>query len=319
MELSLLVHLALVQAAPEPLPARFESGRVIVTPATRDGSDASFYTDTGGGVFITAGAVKRLGLHAVAATDKDMLDEAGPDAQVVVLPGFRPGKSIPAPPGDGKLLVLAADRVGDPAFHEDGMLGAAWFAGRVWTWDYPSHTFSLQTDWHPEAGARPVPLGFKTRADGTQETHFPRITIRVDDKPLDVLLDTGAETRLTANALAALNDGKPEIRATSMIVQSQFNAWRSAHPDWRVVEDAQVLTHAAMIEVPQVEIAGARVGPVWFTLRPDRSFHQFMSSMMDKRIEGAIGGNALEHFVMTIDYPNASAYFRCAKECMPTP
>jgi hypothetical protein len=40
-----------------------------------------------------------------------------------------------------------------------------------------------------------------------------------------------------------------------------------------------------MIEVPEVEIAGSLVGPVWFTWRQDKSFHEFMSSMMDKQVE----------------------------------
>ena len=70
-----------------------------------------------------------------------------------------------------------------------------------------------------------------------------------------------------------------------------------------------------MIEVPAVEIGGASVGPVWFTWRPDKNFHDYMSGMMDGRVEGAIGGNALAHFVMTVDYPGAAAYFRCARDC----
>jgi hypothetical protein len=64
-----------------------------------------------------------------------------------------------------------------------------------------------------------------------------------------------------------------------------------------------------MIRVPDVEIAGFHTGPVWFTWRPDENFHAFMSSMMDRRVEGSIGGNALKHFVMILDYPRAQAWF----------
>jgi len=64
-----------------------------------------------------------------------------------------------------------------------------------------------------------------------------------------------------------------------------------------------------------VEIAGSRIGPVWFTHRPDAAFHDMMSSMMDARVEGAIGGNVFRHFVMTVDYPGAAAYFRCVRSC----
>ncbi|AOH35153.1 hypothetical protein BGP89_01255 [Luteimonas sp. JM171] len=89
----------------------------------------------------------------------------------------------------------------------------------------------------------------------------------------------------------------------------------TGHPEWRVIQGAQAGTGSDMIEVPEVEIAGFTVGPVWFTHRPDAAFHDMMSSMMDQRVEGAIGGNAFRHFVMTVDYPRAVAYFRCAAGC----
>jgi hypothetical protein len=65
----------------------------------------------------------------------------------------------------------------------------------------------------------------------------------------------------------------------------------------------------AMIEVPRVVIAGRAVGPVWFTRRADKNFHQFMSQWMDKRVDGALGGNALSFFRVTVDYPSAVAVF----------
>jgi hypothetical protein len=40
-----------------------------------------------------------------------------------------------------------------------------------------------------------------------------------------------------------------------------------------------------------------------------------MSSMTDKPVEGAIGGNALRHFRMTLDYPRGTAYFACVDDC----
>jgi len=201
---------------------------------------------------------------------------------------------------------------------DDGLLGQAWFAGRVWTWDYPGRRLLLDgAGWHPQTDAQCVTLGFKTDAHGERENDFPRIVIKVDGRALPMLLDSGAMTVLTPAAMRTLRDGLPAERATSMIVASLFDAWHKAHPDWRIIEDAQAGTHCAMIEVPQVEIAGKTVGPVWFTERPDKNFHQFMSGMMSGQVEGSIGGNALGHFVMTIDYPHAMAYFRCVLACKP--
>ena len=64
-----------------------------------------------------------------------------------------------------------------------------------------------------------------------------------------------------------------------------------------------------MIRVPSVKVGGWEVGPVWFTRRADKNFHEFMSRFMDQTIEGALGGNALRSFRLTVDYPGAVAYF----------
>jgi hypothetical protein len=37
---------------------------------------------------------------------------------------------------------------------------------------------------------------------------------------------------------------------------------------------------------------------------------------MDKQTEGAIGGNILKHFVMTLDYPRATVDFDCSAACL---
>lgn len=308
-------------AAPTVLPTRFEADRVYVTPQTLDGRTLTLFTDSGGGLFIDERAVQRLGLATQAAPDTAHASDPPADAKWVRLPDFKPGLGMPTPQkNDGMLPVMPAAEAAKGWLGGDGMLGQTWFGGRVWTWDYPGQRLTLEgADWKPAAAATRVALGFKTGAGHSRETDFPRITIYIDGKPIDVLLDTGATTLLTAQALAALADGGPALRATSMIVDAQFRAWRKAHPDWRVVENAQERTHSAMIEVPEIEIGGARIGPVWFTWRPDKNFHEFMSGMMDKQVEGAIGGNALRHFVMTVDYPHANAYFRCAKDCAPHP
>lgn len=49
------------------------------------------------------------------------------------------------------------------------------------------------------------------------------------------------------------------------------------------------------------------VDPVWFIARSDHAFHVFMSSMMDKQVEGAVGCNVFGHFAMTLDYPRSMA------------
>jgi len=309
--LLLLLGLPMAGVDAVTLPSRFAADRVFVEPRLAGGGKLSFFTDTGGGLFLDGRVVARLGLPTTPG------DEG---ATFVRLPGFAPGLGIPSPlRNDGKLYVMpAAEAAKNPMHTADGMLGEAWFGGRVWTWDYPGRRLVLEGDgWRVDPASTRVALGFKQDADGTRATNFPRIAIEVDGKPIDVLLDTGATTVLSKDAMKALADSQPAERATSMIGDSIFKAWRLAHPDWRVIEKAQSFSGAPMIEVPEVEIAGARVGPIWFTWRPDANFREYMSGMMDAQVEGAIGGNALRHFVMTVDYPGAAAYFRCIEGCGP--
>jgi hypothetical protein len=317
---TLLIGLLLAMPAaaaegPTPMPARFETGMVYVDPVTTDGKSIHFYTDSGGGLFLVDTAVKRLGLKTARAT----VD--GEQHEYVNLPPFKPGKSVPSPLGnDGRIYIMPAEMAKKQWFNDDGMLGEAWFGGHVWTWNYPHERLVLEgSGWKPDAAATRVPLGFRTDKDGHRETNFARIAITVDGEAFDVLLDTGAMTKLTPEALAALGDNGPALRSTSMIVDERFKAWHAKHPDWRVIEAAQQDTKSAMIEVPAVTIAGATVGPVWFTWRPDKSFRDYMSGMMDGRVDGAIGGNALGHFEMTVDYPRGAGYFRCIADCKATP
>ncbi len=300
------------------LPARFESDLVYVAPTFADGHSLLFYTDTGGGYFIDADVVTQQGIATVPGSE-DLRRELGPNAMLARLPAQQEGHSIPLGiANDGAIPILPDAKRGQlPGMRPvDGMLGAPWFAGRVWTWDFKAAQFRVEgAGWAAESATRRVPLGFKRAPDGSAGLAYPRIDVRIDGKVLPLLFDTGAMTVLAPEALAALNDGAPAQRATSMIVDSVFQAWRKAHPEWRVIEAAQLGTGSAMIEVPEVEIAGWRVGPVWFTHRGDRNFHDFMSSMTDTRIEGALGNNVFREFRMTVDYPNAAAYFVCTGRC----
>jgi len=116
--------------------------------------------------------------------------------------------------------------------------------------------------------------------------------------------------QLTAEAQAsALLDDGPPVRGTSFVTHSLFEVWRTRHPDWRVVENADAYGGEAMIQVPVVHLAGYDVGPVWFTRRSDANFHEYLSQWMDQRVDGALGGSVFQYFAMVVDYPRARAYF----------
>jgi hypothetical protein len=298
------------RASPRPaveLPATDEANRFFVTPVTPKGEKLRLYTDSGGGLFLLAGTVQRLGLprHTVSE-GKETMEETE-------LPAFRPGASIPPPlKNHGGLFLLPAGQKKGFLAGTDGLLGQAWFSGRVWTWDYPGGLLL----WLPDGGlpavdpSHRVTLGFQTDKAGQRTADFPRLAVAVDGETLDLLFDTGAMVSLSPEALAKLGDKGPAERGTSFIAAVHFDGWRKKHPDWRVIENADLgVKGEPMIEVPALTVAGYTVGPVWFTRRPDKNFHQFMSQFMDRQVEGALGGSALRFFRVTVDYPKAVAVF----------
>lgn len=294
------------------IPGRFVNDGVYVRLATRSGQALELYTDTGGGgLILSRRAADRLGLAVTPLADPEAKAEMGPDAAKANAPAIDPR----LPPLPSALVTTRTAQIPFWTEQLDGVLGAPWFAGRIWTWDFPGGKLWLEdAAWTAPKAAVLVPLGFKTNPDGSRPTSFPRMAIEVDGRRIEVLLDTGAVTVLKPAARTALGVGD-EPRATSMIVSRIFEGWRRAHPDWRYIPDAQARTGAAMIEAPHVVVAGFDVGPVWFTERPDANYDGYMSAMMDKPVEGSIGGNALRGLRMTIDYPRAQAWFACETAC----
>lgn len=305
-------------AAAQVLPTVYEAGHFYAVPETVDGQRLKLLVDTGGGGFggmywISKAAAARLHLKSVACTSN------GEKLPVAPLPGYKPGQGLPAPsdgPCTAALLVFPSD---DDTY--DGQLGVGYLPGRVWTFDYPAQRLTLEgSDWHPSSDGHRTSLGFPHNAKGMQTSGFARITIRVDGQPLDMLLDTGASSYPTPTA--ARISGTPTVQGegvTSYITTSMLERWHKAHPDWRVVKNADYKVAAKplrrIIEVPKVDIAGWSVGPVWFTEQPDHAYHVWMASMMDKPVEGVVGGNVFKHFVMTLDYPQETAWFRCVTGC----
>jgi len=149
-------------------------------------------------------------------------------------------------------------------------------------------------------------LGFQKK-DRQYTNAFPSIEINVLSVTLPMLFDTGATAKLSEDAKNILNS-KDTFIGTSYIVSSIFDKWRHENPSWQVIEGADKLLNESMIRVPQIQIGTRTIGPVWFTRRKDHNFHVYMSSMMDRKIEGAIGGSLLKYLRVIIDYPNETAY-----------
>jgi hypothetical protein len=281
---------------PIALPVEVRENRFILRPRLADGHTLALYSDSGGGHTMLSPAVATA--NKLATTTEHTAE--GEFVSTPDWPPFAPGAGIPRPAG--KLLVRDLSEL-MPGL--DGFLGQDWFGGRTWTFDYPGKRLLWRAPGDLPAGARiPVHLNPDSSAP-----RFGRIQITVDGQPLDVLLDTGATTKLTPAAATSLaKDGAPE-RATSFMKAAVFDRWHSRHPEWRVVAAAEQRTGADMIEVPAVTVAGQTVGPVWFTRRPDKAFDEFMSSLMDAPVVGALGGSGLRYFKVSVDFAAGQAVF----------
>lgn len=289
------------------LPARFEHNRVFVHATAPDGEEVRFYTDTGGGFNAVAESVAEL--HGLA--DRGSTGSGGGEFELVEFPGFMEAAGIPRPAAEPWLsghLAVAPDGM----LEADGFLGTRWFAGKIWKFDYPGETLSLLETSDVPAGYGEVSLGFRTDDSGARDLSFPRVTIQVDGEPLEMLLDTGAKAQLTESAAAEYSLPAGSVVGASYIIRSKFQQWRARNPGWRVVMEGEAVTGNAfpMIEVPEVQIGDIRVGPVWFSVRPDDTFLNWMSQMMDRQIVGAVGGSMFQYLRMIIDYPEAKAYFQ---------
>jgi hypothetical protein len=274
------------------LPARFADGLVYVEPETSAGAKLTLLTDTGGGLYVTEQAVERTGMRPMSLFG----------AKLTRLPALRPTAWIPEVTGAEKWMLVAE-------MGGDGMLGQRWFAGGVWTFDYPAQKLILHHQpFSPTTSemAHAVSLGFLHQF-GVRTGHHPRFTVRVYGQPIEALLDTGATVWLTSEAMQVIGEPGESERATSFISTKLFEGWRKTHPEWRVIKKGCEKSHEDLIEVPEIEVAGLRSGPVWFTRRGEGNY-AWMSSFMDGPISASIGGNTFRDFRLTIDYPNAIAY-----------
>jgi hypothetical protein len=308
------------QQSPEPrpgkpvtIPTRYLGDRFYAVPVTQNDVTLLLFTDSAGSLSLQRETVEKLGLATEVLKGAS---DSGGDLTVVALPAFKPSASIPIPLGsthEGRLFVFPRRQNTTPFqwLPRDGMLGQQWFAGRVWTFDYPGKSllWRASNDLPAHDKTQEVQLAFKQNGSGKRANNFARIPIEVDGETIDFLLDTGATNVLPEEVLKQIGDGGGAERATSFLVKSVYDKWHTKHPEWKVLENIKTLTGNAMIEVPSVTVGGYTVGPVWFTVQPDVGFQSVMGSLMDKRVSGALGGSALRYFRLTVDWPNAIAVF----------
>jgi len=296
------------------VPADFVGGRIFARWQLHNTHELRFYLDTGGNVTIFEDATPRLGVKPDSITRggntfaRVLVSGLLGDSTFPPIAGFHPDPR----PTDTVRVMVWPDTPPDfqAGFRVDGILGAYWFADRVWIIDYPHRRlyYNGSAPVGLASAACWVSLGFQVdSASGRRTTQFPRIAARIDNVVIEFLVDIGARTTLTPDALRVIADSEPPQRAASFITRERFEEWRNRHPDWLVIPHAEEGDSAAMIRVPAIQIGDQVIKSVWFTVRPDSSFRHFMSQYMDRPVEGALGGTAWKHVTLILDYPRARA------------
>lgn len=280
--------------------AVFIEDRIFIYIPLNEKDTLKLFTDTGGGRLLYSDAVERLGIDSTA---KKMDDDS---IQTVSIDEILNQMNLPIV--DKSLFLIPRN----PLFGNemDGMLGADWFAGHSWKFDYHEKKLYLLSNinWDTMDKKFTVELGFLKDSLNEQLTHFPRIPIIVGQDTIQMLFDTGATAFLDPQGKQILS--KASNIGTSFIIASIFEKWEKNHPDWKVLKNIDRGADTDMIQVPEIIIANQKVGPVWFTKRDDKNFTEYMSQWMDEIVEGAIGGSTFQYFSnITIDYSAEKAFF----------
>jgi len=289
------------------LPAEFINNQIYLKPTLTDGTQVTFFTDSGGGFnAISENLYNKYKWPTISVEGDDGL------IKLSQMPNFQEGKSIPAGGLNnfmqGHLFIADKSQVNKTG-NNQGFLGGRWHAEKIIEFNYIKQEM-LILDLITEISLDKldeVKLGFQKNEKGSYTTAFPRVNIKISNNEYPMLFDTGATAFLSNEAKLIIESTNKQV-GTSYMVSSIFDRWREDNPSWRVIDKACTLSNEAMIEVPEVTIGDKTVGPVWFTRRDDSIFHDYMSNMMDKKIDGVVGGSLLKYLRIVVDYPNETAY-----------
>jgi hypothetical protein len=260
------------------LPAKFKNDLISLSiPLDKD--TLHVYTDTGGKNFLYKSGIKKLNIKR---SKKNLWKSSN-------IESILKEKEIPIP-CEREIYYL-----NDKSSNFDGMFGREWFGGKIWEFDYEHETLKCLNHYEKdkEKAAQAVSLYFKSDSEGNHTNYLPRIELIVKSDTLSMLFDSGAQAILSVEAQEKLH--KNELVATSFINASTFKKWKNTHPEWTVLEGADLSfgEKSDIIIVPEVQIGNMTVGPVEFVERADPNFKVMSDFFMDKEIVGAIGGNAL--------------------------
>jgi hypothetical protein len=242
-----------------------EGERVFVDGTVND-IPVRFWIDTGGGPLLFADVV---------GLDKGPPSEEDPSYFMTTIPEVAVAGYVL----DTTIVPAALIREGGNIVeapipgHAEGFIPGRLLAAHHVIFDYPNRTMSIDTGVN-DGTELPVSICGVMR--------FPRIEVEIGGTMRGFLLDVGASMTMI-----------PAGSATAT-----WERWKGAHGPatyfcGRVVET---------LVIPSLKWGPFEVEAVMCVSQP--SVDKLLSNWMDTPIFGALGGNVLQHFKITIDYPN---------------
>src|SRR5690349_4008233 len=282
------------------VPMQLELGRpfidVTLTGPSGKAVPVHAWVDTGGGgVLLSAGLARQLGLEP---TGKPLKDE-GEELVPVATPQLRIGGEPIALAAIGAFVVKGAPTTlnrTDAAMQIPGHL----LRGHVVTFDYPAHTFTVAD----KNGSKPEGTPVKAYIG---ESGMPIVWLAVAGRTEGFLLDTGGRY--------------------SMVSDAKLHDWMKQHPDWKHVAGAfgpanmllRGENRLEMLRIGRMQWGPFAIGDAGAVSRPAGIYERWMSQMLGRPVIGSIGGNVLHDFRVTIDYPAGKVYLQRAPASPPMP
>jgi hypothetical protein len=273
------------------LPCFFKNNLIYLSTKLSNNDSLTFYTDTGGKNFLYTSGLKKL---RIKNTTENLWESSNIKTIFTV-------NYISLPKREEIYSIKQKGVI------EDGMLGREWFANRIWRINYKRNFLSEIAN-IPNNEFEPISSLYFLKDDAKQViNHLPRIEIVINNDTLSLLFDTGAQVYLSDDAQEQLKG--QSLTAISFISSSIFESWKALNPEWEVIKKGDKQYRADMIRVPEIKIGSKIIGPIWFVKREEQNFQVLSRLSMDKKIVGAIGGNALSLLSdIIVDYQNEKLY-----------
>jgi hypothetical protein len=281
------------RSATVPLMVAHNRAFVEVEFARPDGSSrkARFWVDNGNPDLALSEALGRdLGLDI----SKPEKNEDGMSVAYVTLSRMTIGGMVLETEGSHAAVILGDPHI-FPEKQVEGILPSTVLKHYQVMFDYPGHRFTI---------AQPGTLkarGKRISCDIHPATGMALMSVMIDGKANNVTLDMGS--------------------AFTLFSEASVQKWATEHPEWPRVQGAvgaanmfgapyeaqSILMRLPEIRLPEMQAKSLNIKNEAVASMPN-DFFEWYSKKTTHPATGAIGGNILKSFRVTIDYPNSAIY-----------